>query len=158
MSRRGFVDTSLKELMGSRTERCLRSLSSPRFVTAAPSRPSAAFRASRSGISTSRRPSYAPTRRNLRSSIGSGNSICGEPGMPCELCNQPREGERPRMPRGFTPTFDADKGPIHRASIGKLDHRVEPVAARQHACTIAEQNHAARINRDKVPIKFIRLS
>ena len=68
MSRRGFVDTSLKELMGSRTGRCLMRLSSPRFVTAARSRPSAASRASRSGISTSRRASCAPTRRNLRSS------------------------------------------------------------------------------------------
>jgi hypothetical protein len=37
---------------------------------------------------------------------------CGEPGMPCPLCDEPTDRERPRMPRGFTPTFDRDKGPI----------------------------------------------
>ena len=59
--------------MGSRTGRWSMSWSSPPFVTAAPSRPSADSRASRSGISTSRQPLCAPTRRSSRSSIGSGN-------------------------------------------------------------------------------------
>ena len=40
MSRRGFEATSLEESMGSRTERCSMNLSSPPFVTTAPSRPS----------------------------------------------------------------------------------------------------------------------
>jgi hypothetical protein len=35
---------------------------------------------------------------------------CGEPGLPCPTCNEPAEGERPRMPQGFTPTIDRDKG------------------------------------------------
>jgi hypothetical protein len=35
---------------------------------------------------------------------------CGEPGMPCPVCNVPEEGELPVMPRGFTPHFDVDKG------------------------------------------------
>ena len=38
---------------------------------------------------------------------------CGEPGMPCPVCNVPKEGERPAMPQGFTPRFDVDKGPAH---------------------------------------------
>jgi hypothetical protein len=29
------------------------------------------------------------------------------------LCNQPKDGERPRMPKGFTPMIDRDKGPIN---------------------------------------------
>jgi hypothetical protein len=37
----------------------------------------------------------------------------GGAGMPCELCNQPKDGERPRMPKGFTPMIDRDKGPIN---------------------------------------------
>jgi hypothetical protein len=52
---------------------CLMSLSSPPFGTAALSHLSADSRASRSGISTSRRPLCAPTRRSSRSSIDSGN-------------------------------------------------------------------------------------
>ena len=53
----------------------------------------------------------------------------------------------------------ATKARSNRAvSVGKLDHRVESVAPRQHACTVAEQNHTARINRDKVPIGLTRLS
>ena len=65
-----FEDISLKESMGSRTERCSMSLSSRRFATAAPSCPSADSRASRSGISTSWPPLCVPLRRSLRSSIG----------------------------------------------------------------------------------------
>ena len=38
---------------------------------------------------------------------------CGAAGMPCLVCNQPADGERPRMPRGFTPTIDRDKGTIN---------------------------------------------
>jgi hypothetical protein len=38
---------------------------------------------------------------------------CGGAGMPCELCNLPSLGERPRMPQGFTPTLDRDKGPLN---------------------------------------------
>jgi len=38
---------------------------------------------------------------------------CGEPGMPCPVCNVPEEGERPAMPVDFTPHYDIDKGPIH---------------------------------------------
>ena len=68
-----FANICHKELMDSRTERCSMSASSPAFVTAALSRPSAASRACRNGISVSRRPSCAPTRRNSRSSIGSDN-------------------------------------------------------------------------------------
>ena len=48
-------------------------LSSPPFETAAPSRPSPASRASRSGTSTSQQPLCAPTHRSSRSSIDSGN-------------------------------------------------------------------------------------
>jgi hypothetical protein len=33
---------------------------------------------------------------------------CGAAGMPCPTCNVPDEGERPRLPAGFTPTLDAD--------------------------------------------------
>ena len=56
----------LKELMDSRTVRCSMSASSPAFVTAAPSRLSADSRASRNGISVSRLPLCAPTRRSSR--------------------------------------------------------------------------------------------
>jgi hypothetical protein len=38
---------------------------------------------------------------------------CGAPGMPCLVCNEPESNERPRMPAGFAPRDDADKGPIH---------------------------------------------
>jgi hypothetical protein len=38
--------------------------------------------------------------------------ICGGAGMPCLECNQPKEGERPRMPADFIPALDRDKGPI----------------------------------------------
>jgi hypothetical protein len=38
---------------------------------------------------------------------------CSEPGMPCPMCNEPAEGERPRMPRGFRPTIDRDEGPLN---------------------------------------------
>jgi hypothetical protein len=38
---------------------------------------------------------------------------CGGAGMPCRMCNAPAPGERPRMPPGFTPRDDVDKGPIH---------------------------------------------
>ena len=37
---------------------------------------------------------------------------CGA-GMPCLACNQPKEGERPRMPADLIPRIDRDKGPIH---------------------------------------------
>jgi hypothetical protein len=33
--------------------------------------------------------------------------------MSCEFCNQPRDGERPRMPRGFKLTINRDKGTIN---------------------------------------------
>ena len=59
--------------MGSQTERCSTSLSSPPFVTAAPLPPSAASSVPRSGISTSPQPLCAPTRRSSRSSISSGS-------------------------------------------------------------------------------------
>ena len=36
---------------------------------------------------------------------------CGEP--PCPMCNEPADGERPRMPRGFRPTINRDKGPLN---------------------------------------------
>jgi hypothetical protein len=29
------------------------------------------------------------------------------------MCNDPAEGERPRMPQGFRPTIDGDKGTIN---------------------------------------------
>ena len=29
-------------------------------------------------------------------------------GVPCPACNVPAEGERPRLPSGFTPTLDVD--------------------------------------------------
>jgi hypothetical protein len=38
---------------------------------------------------------------------------CGEPGMPCPDCNEPKPGELPAMPPGFTPHFDIDKGTVH---------------------------------------------
>jgi hypothetical protein len=38
---------------------------------------------------------------------------CGAPGMPCLACNEREPNERLRMPAGFTPRDDADKGPIH---------------------------------------------
>jgi MFS family permease len=37
---------------------------------------------------------------------------CGA-GMPCLACNQPKEGERPRMPADFVAHLDRDKGPVH---------------------------------------------
>jgi hypothetical protein len=33
--------------------------------------------------------------------------------MPCLACNEREPNERLRMPAGFTPRDDADKGPIH---------------------------------------------
>ena len=39
--------------------------------------------------------------------------IGGGAGMPCRVCNNPKLGERPRIPPGFTPRDDADKEPIH---------------------------------------------
>jgi hypothetical protein len=33
---------------------------------------------------------------------------CGGAGAPCPVCNVPSEGEAPRMPAGFRPTFDKD--------------------------------------------------
>jgi hypothetical protein len=33
--------------------------------------------------------------------------------MPCLVCKSPKDGERPQMPQGFTPTVDRDKGPIN---------------------------------------------
>jgi hypothetical protein len=33
--------------------------------------------------------------------------------MPCPDCNEPKPGELPAMPPGFTPHFDIDKGPVH---------------------------------------------
>ena len=33
---------------------------------------------------------------------------CGGAGMPCPACNVPADGERPRLPAGFTPTLDVD--------------------------------------------------
>ncbi len=38
---------------------------------------------------------------------------CGAAGMPRPICNQPEPGERPRLPAGFVPRDDADKGSIH---------------------------------------------
>jgi hypothetical protein len=38
---------------------------------------------------------------------------CSAAGMPCLACNQPKEGERPRMPADFIPHIDRDKGPVH---------------------------------------------
>ena len=66
-------DIFLKELMDLRTVRCSMSASSRAFVTAAPSRLSGDSRASRNGISVSRQPLCAPTRRSSRDLIGSGN-------------------------------------------------------------------------------------
>jgi hypothetical protein len=42
--------------------------------------------------------------------------------MPCPICNEPAEGERLRIPKGFTPTIDRDKGPIltDRIMCGRL--------------------------------------
>jgi hypothetical protein len=37
---------------------------------------------------------------------------CGEPGMPCPDCNEPKPGKRPAMPAGFAPRMDRDKGPV----------------------------------------------
>jgi NADPH:quinone reductase len=73
MLRRAFEDISLKESMGSRTERCSMNLSSPPFVMAASLRPSADSRAFRRGISTSPQLLCALTHRSSRSSIGYGN-------------------------------------------------------------------------------------
>ena len=75
MSRRGFESTSPSEVMGSRTERCSTRWPFPPFVTAAPSPPSAASRAPRSGISALPQPGCAPTRRSSRSSIGFGGRL-----------------------------------------------------------------------------------
>ena len=33
-------------------------------------------------------------------------------------CNEPADGERPRRPRGFMPTFDRDEGPINWVMCG----------------------------------------
>ncbi len=38
---------------------------------------------------------------------------CGGAGMPCPMCNEPAPGKRPRLPTGFVPREDADKGSIH---------------------------------------------
>jgi hypothetical protein len=38
---------------------------------------------------------------------------CGGAGMPCLLCNQPKDGEHPRLPPGFIAHIDRDKGPIN---------------------------------------------
>jgi hypothetical protein len=38
---------------------------------------------------------------------------CGGAGMPCLVCNQPKDGERPRMPKDFAAHIDRDKAPIH---------------------------------------------
>jgi hypothetical protein len=73
MSRRAFASISLKPSMGSRTEPCSMRSSSPPFATAALSPPSAALRASCSGISASRQPGCAPMRTSGRSSIGCAN-------------------------------------------------------------------------------------
>lgn len=38
---------------------------------------------------------------------------CGGAGMPCLACNQPEEGERPRLPVDFIARLDRDNLPIH---------------------------------------------
>jgi hypothetical protein len=38
---------------------------------------------------------------------------CGGAGMPCLVCNQPKDGERPRLPPDFVPQSDRDRGPIN---------------------------------------------
>jgi hypothetical protein len=48
---------------------------------------------------------------------GSGNPNacqCGEPGMPCPDCNEPKPGERPDaiLPANHTPRHDRDKGTL----------------------------------------------
>jgi hypothetical protein len=37
---------------------------------------------------------------------------CGGAGMPCPVCNEPKEGEQPAVPADFIPQLDRDKGPI----------------------------------------------
>ena len=39
---------------------------------------------------------------------------CGGAGTPCLVCNVPEPGERLRLPAGFVPREDADKGSVHR--------------------------------------------
>jgi hypothetical protein len=41
--------------------------------------------------------------------------VCEEhaAGMPCPNCNEPTPGKRPRMPAGFVPHDDSDKGAVH---------------------------------------------
>ena len=38
---------------------------------------------------------------------------CGGAGMPCLVCNQPKDDERPSMPPDFVSQLDRDKGPIN---------------------------------------------
>jgi hypothetical protein len=38
---------------------------------------------------------------------------CGGAGMPCLMCNNPKPGERPRLPADFIVHKDADKGSVH---------------------------------------------
>jgi hypothetical protein len=38
---------------------------------------------------------------------------CGGAGMPCLVCDQPKDGERPRLPTDFVAQIDVDKGPIN---------------------------------------------
>jgi hypothetical protein len=40
-------------------------------------------------------------------------AICGGAGMPCPVCNEPHDGERPYMGDDFVPAVDRDKGLVH---------------------------------------------
>jgi hypothetical protein len=38
---------------------------------------------------------------------------CGGAGMPCPVCNEPHDGERPAMGDDYVPAVDRDKGLVH---------------------------------------------